>query len=82
MGIGGIGMSGIAEILRLQGYTVSGCDLANSGKTVDYLEKIGCQNFMWASIKIISKMQMFLFTLLRLTGKIRKLLQLLKKEFL
>lgn len=43
MGIGGIGMSGIAEILRLQGYTVSGCDLATSGKTIDYLAKIGCQ---------------------------------------
>ena len=29
MGIGGIGMSGIAKILKLQGYTVSGCDSGN-----------------------------------------------------
>ena len=27
MGIGGIGMSGIAQILRLQGYIVTGCDI-------------------------------------------------------
>ena len=39
LGIGGIGMSGIAEILRLQGYAVSGCDLCKTGKTVDYLKK-------------------------------------------
>jgi len=27
VGIGGIGMSGIATILRYQGYQISGCDL-------------------------------------------------------
>lgn len=42
MGIGGIGMSGIAEILRLQGYTVTGCDTGHSSKTIDHLKKIGC----------------------------------------
>lgn len=42
MGIGGIGMSGIAEILRLQGYTVSGCDSSTKNKTVAHLESIGC----------------------------------------
>lgn len=42
MGIGGIGMSGIAEILRLQGYSVSGCDLSGVGKTIEHLQKIGC----------------------------------------
>ena len=26
VGIGGIGMSGIAKILSYQGYTISGCD--------------------------------------------------------
>lgn len=26
VGIGGIGMSGIAKILKYQGYTISGCD--------------------------------------------------------
>jgi UDP-N-acetylmuramate--alanine ligase len=33
VGIGGIGMSGIAEILRSQGLTVSGCDLKRSAAT-------------------------------------------------
>ena len=42
MGIGGIGMSGIAEILRLQGYTVSGCDSSTKNKTVEHLQTIGC----------------------------------------
>ena len=27
VGIGGIGMSGIAQILRQQGYHISGCDI-------------------------------------------------------
>ena len=43
MGIGGIGMSGIAEILRLQGYTVSGCDTGTNSKTIEHLKQIGCK---------------------------------------
>ena len=42
IGIGGIGMSGIAEILQLQGYTVSGCDSSIKTKTVMHLQSIGC----------------------------------------
>lgn len=42
MGIGGIGMSGIARILKLQGYTVSGCDECTTSKTIHELENIGC----------------------------------------
>ena len=42
MGIGGIGMSGIAEVLRLRGYTVSGCDLNASTPTLEHLKSIGC----------------------------------------
>ncbi len=42
MGIGGIGMSGIARILKLQGYTVSGCDECITSKTVQELQKIDC----------------------------------------
>lgn len=34
MGIGGIGMSGIAKILKAQGYLVSGCDLECDQKSV------------------------------------------------
>lgn len=43
MGIGGIGMSGIAEILRLQGYKISGCDVSSSNKTIEHLQEIGCK---------------------------------------
>ena len=35
-------MSGIAEILRLRGYAVSGCDLGSGGTTLDHLAAIGC----------------------------------------
>ncbi len=42
IGIGGIGMSGIAEILKHQGYIVSGCDLCTHSKTIDHLKEIGC----------------------------------------
>ncbi len=40
IGIGGIGMSGIAEILLTMGYAVSGSDLRRSA-TTDRLEKMG-----------------------------------------
>lgn len=43
IGIGGIGMSGIAEILKLQGYNVSGCDEIQSSKTINHLKEIGCK---------------------------------------
>ncbi len=42
VGIGGIGMSGIAKILRSQGYTISGCDSDLSQKSVQDLLKLGC----------------------------------------
>jgi UDP-N-acetylmuramate--alanine ligase len=42
IGIGGIGMSGIAEILLSQGYTVSGSDLAESD-TTRHLGSIGAK---------------------------------------
>lgn len=40
VGIGGIGMSGIAEILLIRGYTVSGSDRSKS-ETTDRLEDLG-----------------------------------------
>ena len=40
IGIGGIGMSGIAELLHSQGFKISGSDLINSERTI-YLKKIG-----------------------------------------
>ncbi|MCL4360920.1 UDP-N-acetylmuramate--L-alanine ligase [Candidatus Dependentiae bacterium] len=45
VGIGGIGMSGIAKILRYQGYKISGCDQDTDQKSVEDLTKIGCQVF-------------------------------------
>lgn len=42
IGIGGIGMSGIAKILRLQGYTISGCDTNISQRTIKELTQLGC----------------------------------------
>ncbi|MDX1642405.1 MAG: Mur ligase domain-containing protein, partial [Balneolaceae bacterium] len=40
VGIGGIGMSGIAEILLLRGYKVTGSD-QNKSETTDRLEELG-----------------------------------------
>ncbi|MFA3782813.1 UDP-N-acetylmuramate--L-alanine ligase [Melioribacteraceae bacterium 4301-Me] len=40
VGIGGIGMSGIAEILLNQGFTITGSDL-NKTEITDHLEKLG-----------------------------------------
>lgn len=42
VGIGGIGMSGIATILRYQGYTISGCDLDLDQSSIRRLQEIGC----------------------------------------
>jgi UDP-N-acetylmuramate--alanine ligase len=42
IGIGGIGMSGIAHILRHQGYTISGCDTDTHRKNIESLKDIGC----------------------------------------
>lgn len=45
VGIGGIGMSGIAHILRAQGYHISGCDLDIDQKSVKDLVAMGCSVF-------------------------------------
>lgn len=45
VGIGGIGMSGIAMILKNQGYIISGCDKDVEQKSVQDLQKIGCSIF-------------------------------------
>jgi len=43
MGIGGIGMSGIATILKQQGYRISGCDLDMNQKSIKQLQALGCK---------------------------------------
>ncbi len=42
IGIGGIGMSGIATILKSQGYIISGCDLDLEQKNIHDLISLGC----------------------------------------
>lgn len=42
VGIGGIGMSGIATILKQNGHTISGCDPNIDQDTVTQLKKMGC----------------------------------------
>src|SRR6266404_7542494 len=42
VGIGGIGMSGIATILKQNGYTISGCDPDINQDTIAQLKKLGC----------------------------------------
>ncbi|MBA2306745.1 UDP-N-acetylmuramate--L-alanine ligase, partial [Candidatus Dependentiae bacterium] len=42
IGIGGIGMSGIAKILKNEGYTISGCDKALEQKNIKELIEFGC----------------------------------------
>ena len=45
VGIGGAGMSGIAEVLRNQGYLISGSDL-NDSPTLQRLEGLGIKTFV------------------------------------
>src|SRR5215208_6508266 len=45
VGIGGVGMSGIAEILVNLGYTVSGSDQKRS-ETIERLERLGVKTFI------------------------------------
>lgn len=42
VGIGGIGMSGIATILKYQGYEISGCDSDLDQQSVRNLRSLGC----------------------------------------
>lgn len=42
IGIGGIGMSGIAQILAHQGFTISGCDTDCTQKSITLLKNLGC----------------------------------------
>jgi UDP-N-acetylmuramate--alanine ligase len=43
MGIGGIGMSGIAKVLSQQGYIISGCDNNLNQTTIRELINLGCK---------------------------------------
>ena len=47
IGIGGIGMSGLAQIMKNMGFTVQGSDL-NSNKNTNRLIKVGIKVFFWS----------------------------------
>ncbi|MDG2089586.1 MAG: UDP-N-acetylmuramate--L-alanine ligase [Gammaproteobacteria bacterium] len=55
VGIGGAGMSGIAEVLLNQGYKISGSDIAQS-KTITRLQKLGINIFIGHKAKQIIDM--------------------------
>lgn len=46
VGIGGIGMSGIAQIVVQQGYTVSGSDLSATSPILEKLASLGCKLYV------------------------------------
>lgn len=62
MGIGGIGVSGIAEIVRLQGYTVSGCDVTTSGSIMEHLLLLGCTIYQGHSCEHINDADVLVYS--------------------
>jgi len=61
VGIGGIGMSAIAEILISQGFEVSGSDLSESENT-DHLEKLGAKVFLGHTEKNINDSEVVVYS--------------------
>lgn len=61
VGIGGIGMSGIAEILINQGFNVSGSDMSESDNT-DYLKRKGAEIFIGHSAENIKNAEVVVFS--------------------
>jgi UDP-N-acetylmuramate--alanine ligase len=61
IGIGGIGMSGIAEVLCNLGFQVSGSDLSKS-KNTDRLEKLGASIFEGHSAENVGEAQVVVYS--------------------
>jgi len=61
IGIGGIGMSGIAEVFLNQGYHVTGSDIANS-ETVKKLSELGAKIYMGHSAENVSQAQVVIIS--------------------
>ena len=57
IGIGGIGMSGLAQIMSNMGFKIQGSDLSNN-KNIERLKKIGIKIFIGHSKKNINKATM------------------------
>jgi len=51
VGIGGIGMSGIATILKYQGYKISGCDAELNQQSIHDLQELGCDIYQGNNTK-------------------------------
>ena len=58
VGIGGIGMSGIAELLHNLGYSITGSDIKSTNRT-KYLAKIGIKVIIGHSAKNLSNCDLF-----------------------
>ncbi len=61
VGIGGIGMSGIAEILQNQGFNVSGSDIGINENTT-YLEKLGVKVYLGHSAENVHGSEVVVFS--------------------
>jgi len=61
IGIGGSGMSGIAEILLAQGFSVSGSDMAQS-ETTDYLSSLGATVFIGHRAENVHKAEVVVYS--------------------
>ncbi len=80
IGIGGIGMSGIATILKQQGYTISGCDEDVSTETIAQLKAAGCNIYHHnnatacndLSIDIVVYIPMYEYTIPAITKEIER----------
>ena len=57
IGIGGIGMSGLAQIMRNMGFTIQGSDL-NHNKNTDRLAKAGIKVYFGHNQKNLNKATM------------------------
>ena len=68
IGIGGVGMVGIAEMLINQGFNVSGSDLVKNKIQADFI--VLGQRFLLVTMKKMLEMLMWLFFLLRLANQI------------
>ena len=61
VGIGGIGMSGLAQIMHNMGFMVQGSDLSQS-KNTDWLKKFGIKIFIGHKKKNIKKVTMLVIS--------------------
>ncbi len=61
IGIGGIGMSGIAELLHNQGFNITGSDLSKSSN-VERLEKFGIQISIGHNANNIKKLELVVYS--------------------